>query len=232
MRAYLATREVFGHVALWQQIEALDNQVDDACSRQMLNDLRAAEQPRHHLVPALAAPGRADGAAVRALQPAVEALRTGWQRAARVAARRGWGRAGVPLALAHAWPRRRPVRRARRRRGRRGDARPLDRSRSARGSGRAWAWPLRQQIDALPADSHWQSLAKIALGDDLAGLQRAIAQDVLAAAKAARRKRWPLGTAQRRGAGPRRRLLAELGDAKSADLAMLSVALRELRNLA
>ena len=39
---------------------------------------------------------------------------------------------------------------------------------------------LRQQIDALPADSHWQSLAKGALADDLGGLQRRITQAVMA----------------------------------------------------
>src|SRR5205085_3652683 len=41
---------------------------------------------------------------------------------------------------------------------------------------------LRDQIEALPSDSHWQALAKAALGDDLWGLQRSISQDVLAAA--------------------------------------------------
>ena len=92
---------------------------------------------------------------------------------------------------------------------------------------------LRQQIDALPSDSHWQGLAKGALGDDLAGLQRAIAQDVLGGgggSPADLLAAWEStnATALERA----QRLLAELGDAKGADLAMLSVALRELRNLA
>src|SRR4029453_15061810 len=34
--AYLATREVMGHVALWQQVEALDNKVPDAVQSEML----------------------------------------------------------------------------------------------------------------------------------------------------------------------------------------------------
>ncbi len=85
----------------------------------------------------------------------------------------------------------------------------------------------------MPSDSYWQTLAKVALGDDLAGLQRSIAHDVLshghgsAAAMLAaweQRNRDALERAQR--------LLAELADAKGVDLAMLSVALRELRNLA
>jgi glutamate dehydrogenase len=91
---------------------------------------------------------------------------------------------------------------------------------------------LRAQINALPADSYWQSLAKAALGDDLAGLQRAIALEAVnqdGDGAAARLAAWeslngaPLERAKR--------LLAEFGD-KGADLAMLSVALRELRNLA
>jgi len=91
---------------------------------------------------------------------------------------------------------------------------------------------LRAQINGLPADSYWQSLAKAALGDDLAGLQRAIALDAVnqdAEGAAARLAAWE----SRNGAALERarRLLAEFGD-KGADLAMLSVALRELRNLA
>ncbi|RYY52236.1 MAG: NAD-glutamate dehydrogenase, partial [Comamonadaceae bacterium] len=40
VRAYLATREVFGLVASWQQIEALDNQVPDAIQAEMILALR------------------------------------------------------------------------------------------------------------------------------------------------------------------------------------------------
>ena len=92
---------------------------------------------------------------------------------------------------------------------------------------------LRQQIDALPADSYWQGLAKAALGDDLAGLQRAIAQDVLGGGAGQRRQMLAAWETSNAAALERaQRLLAELADAKGADLAMLSVALRELRNLA
>jgi glutamate dehydrogenase len=95
---------------------------------------------------------------------------------------------------------------------------------------------LRAQIGALPADSHWQTLAKVALADDLAGLQRAITQDAIAGAggaagegAAAMLAAWEARNAQ--ALERAQRLLAELADAKHADLAMLSVALRELRNL-
>ena len=92
---------------------------------------------------------------------------------------------------------------------------------------------LRQQIETLPAETYWQALAKVALGDDLAGLQRSIAQGVFnggAGDPTQLMAAWEV----RSGAGLERaqRLLAELGETKGADLAMLSVALRELRNLA
>jgi glutamate dehydrogenase len=90
---------------------------------------------------------------------------------------------------------------------------------------------LRQQIELLPADSHWQSLAKVALADDVADLQRTIALDAVSrqSGTAAERlagweKRNPLAFARAT------RLLGELGET-TPDLAMLSVALRELRNL-
>jgi glutamate dehydrogenase len=85
----------------------------------------------------------------------------------------------------------------------------------------------------LPSDSYWQGLAKAALGDDLAGLQRAIAQDVLGGGPGSPADLLAAWATSNAAALERaQRLLAELGDAKGADLAMLSVALRELRNLA
>jgi len=92
---------------------------------------------------------------------------------------------------------------------------------------------LGQQIDALPSASHWMNLAKAALGDDLAGLQRLITQRVVsedegdAAAMLAAWEQRNRGTLERAQV-----LLGELADTKAVDLAMLSVALRELRNLA
>ena len=92
---------------------------------------------------------------------------------------------------------------------------------------------LAQQIDALAAEGYWQSLAKGALGDDLAGLQRSIAQEVIAAGSdspEALLQGW--GARNADALDRAMRLVAELGDAKAVDLAMLSVALRELRHLA
>jgi glutamate dehydrogenase len=86
---------------------------------------------------------------------------------------------------------------------------------------------LRLQVTALPSDGYWQAMAKGALGDDLAGLQRELTADALHAGGLAA---WE--AAQRPAIERARRMLTELADSKSADLAMLSVALRELRNLA
>jgi glutamate dehydrogenase len=92
---------------------------------------------------------------------------------------------------------------------------------------------LRHQIDGLPSESYWQSLAKAALGDDLAQLQRAITQAVLKSGTANTGQMLAEWESLNAFALERaQRLLAELGDAPTADLAMLSVALRELRNLA
>ena len=91
---------------------------------------------------------------------------------------------------------------------------------------------LQQQIDALPTASYWQTLAKVALGDDLADLQRTMALQVVSGGDGSPETRladWQLinKTELERA----QRLLAELADTSHADLAMLSVALRELRNL-
>ena len=86
---------------------------------------------------------------------------------------------------------------------------------------------VRAQVAALPSDGYWQALAKAAASDDLASLQRQLTADAL---QAGGMESW-----QRTQAVPlerARRMLGELAESKNADLAMLSVALRELRNLA
>ena len=92
---------------------------------------------------------------------------------------------------------------------------------------------LRQQIELLPGDTHWQSLAKVALADDVAELQRSIALDAVSRQEGPAAERLGAWEARNPMAFARaKRLVAELADAASPDLAMLSVALRELRNLA
>jgi glutamate dehydrogenase len=236
VRAYLATREVFAYVPLWQQIEALDNLVPDALQSDMILALdrltvrstawflrsKRLSEPLEQMVARFA--------------PAAQALREQLARDAKTSPEvEAWVQAGVPLDLAqrvHATE---------------GLFMALDIAEiadSAKHSlletaevyvgvgGSLQLDRLGHQIDALPAVSYWQTLAKVALGDDLADLQRTMALHVVSAGEGSPEKRlaeWQqvnsteLARAQR--------LLAELADATHADLAMLSVALRELRNL-
>jgi glutamate dehydrogenase len=89
-------------------------------------------------------------------------------------------------------------------------------------------------IAQLPGDKHWQMLAKAAMHDDLSGLQRTIASEVLTGGGdiAARDPLLAVWQERNRRAIERaQQLMAELRTAPGADAAMLSVALRELRNL-
>ena len=67
----------------------------------------------------------------------------------------------------------------------------------------------------------------IASSDDLASLQRQLTADALQGGGLE-----PWQQAQAAALERARRMLAELAEVRSADLAMISVALRELRNLA
>ena len=95
---------------------------------------------------------------------------------------------------------------------------------------------LREQIAALPGDQHWQALARSAMLEDLTSLQRTITGEVLngfgtvAADPAALVSAWQ--TSNQRALDRTQQLLAELKNASTMDVSMLSVALRELRHLA
>jgi glutamate dehydrogenase len=91
---------------------------------------------------------------------------------------------------------------------------------------------LRQQIELLPAATNWQTLAKVALAGDLADLQRSIALDAVSRHPGTAAEKLDAWESRNPAAFARaKRLVAELADAAVPDLAMLSVALRELRNL-
>ena len=236
VRAYLVAREVFGHVALWPRTEALDNRVADAVQAQMLYEMdelttRATAWllRSRRLAEPLPAQFAYYGPAVAALEPTLVA------EAAGSALAQGWTAAGVPAELAQ------------RIAASDGLFAALDIAELAHASGapiddvaqvhagiaqRLGLPRLRRQIDALPADTHWQNLARGALADDLVALHGAIARDAVAGSTGdadARLAAW----GQRHGSAIDRaqRLLGELGESHSADLAMVSVAMRELRNL-
>ena len=94
---------------------------------------------------------------------------------------------------------------------------------------------LRDRIAALPGDHHWQMLAKGAMLDDLAGLERSITSAVLAGggeveSPTALVEAWQ--TSNGRTLERAAHLMGELRAVPAPDAAMLSVALRELRALA
>jgi len=92
---------------------------------------------------------------------------------------------------------------------------------------------LRSEVTGLPVQTHWQTLAKASLRDDLAIQHRGLAAGVLRADRAGSAdelvEAWLEDNATRV-----RRCLSTFTDLRSAgtlDIAMLSVAMRELRNL-
>jgi glutamate dehydrogenase len=98
---------------------------------------------------------------------------------------------------------------------------------------------LRDQIARLPADTHWQTLAQGALRDDLYSEQRELTTEVLKRDAGDRGaddgdaetliEAW---LADNRSSVERTRaILSDLKEAEALDIAMLSVALREIRNL-
>ena len=93
---------------------------------------------------------------------------------------------------------------------------------------------IARRVETLPAEGHWQTLAKNALRDDLADLQRILARDVAAMPAAGdpaqRIAAWEKGNAPSRARASS--VVQDVGGSGTPDLAMLSVALRELRNLA
>ncbi len=245
IRAYLLQREIFGFVPLWQEIEALDNVVPDEVQAEMLIEagrltVRATTWflRSRHLEADIAATAARFAPAVETLRAAVprvldeSARKPLEKRAARLAAR------GVPEALAQRIAACETLFAA------------LDIVEIAGACERQvqtvagvyfglaavleLAW-LRERIGQLAADGHWQGLAKQAMRDDLAALQRTLAAQVLASggthdAPEALLEAWTQAKGARLARA--RALLAELRAVPAPDQAMLSVALRELRHLA
>jgi glutamate dehydrogenase len=238
VRAYLLTREVFGLVPTWQSIEALDNVVPDELQSQMLIELRRRTlrattwflRSRRLAGPMAETIARFAPAAAKLLEfVAAAPLAAPW-RAPIAEREQALIAAGVPAPLALAVAASDITFAA------------LDIAEVAESSNQPLATVadayfaiagllglsrLRAQVSSLPSDGYWQGMAKNSLGDDLAALQRELTADAL---QAGGQVKWE--TAQRAAIERAQRMLSELADTKSADLAMLSVALRELRHLA
>jgi glutamate dehydrogenase len=238
VRAYLLAREVFGDVALWQQVEALDNRVPDAVQAELLIEEGWLTARATGWFLRSRRLGEPMAETITRLQGAVAALAQQLAPGAGASPRaQAWVQAGVPAALAArvaAAP---------------GLLDALDIAEVAdavhcgfdevcavhAGIGeRLGLARLRAAIDALPAGQYWEQRAKAALGEDLADLRRTLAQQVLTAAGscgdgAAALDTWAAG--QSVALERAQRMLADLADAPQADLAMLSVAMRQLRDL-
>jgi glutamate dehydrogenase len=93
---------------------------------------------------------------------------------------------------------------------------------------------LRDQINRLPAESHWQTLAKGALRDDISSEQRQLTAQVLRHQAAGPDAEAMIdGWVADNSAVTRcEAMLEDLKQADTLDVAMLSVALREMRSLA
>ncbi len=244
VRAYIATREAFGMVPFWQQVEALDNRVADRVQSEMVIEcgkvvLRATLwflRQRRHLADV--------GAALAHFRPGIEAVARLLPEALPEHDAREFRKAASKLVEAAV-----PEALAARTAGFDALYSALDIVEVADGASRDVAtvarlafalggrldlpW-LRTRIGALPADGHWQGLAKAALRDDLAGMQRALAHDALRGASdgddvAGTIAEWEAGHGVLLERC--RHVLADLRAADSFDLAMASVAMRELRNL-
>jgi glutamate dehydrogenase len=95
-------------------------------------------------------------------------------------------------------------------------------------------WWLRERIVALPRDSRWASMARAALRDDVYVEQAALTAEVMNArsdgvAPLARVDEWI--ELNREGVDRCLRVLADIRTGGAVDLARLSVAVREIRNL-
>ena len=244
VRAYLLTREVFGLVDIWADIEELDNQVPDASQMELLLTvgklvdratiwfLRSARLNQSiadtitEFAPQISS---LEGLLNELLDDSdVESLQADIERIAAAGVPTRLARRVVSLEHLFAGLDIREVTSA-------SEAPIQDVARIYFGLARHLnlGW-LREQIVNLPGNLHWQMLARGAMMDDLAELQRTLTVQVLqqGEADASLEDRMTLWEEhQQRPLERSGRLIAELRGGSAVDEAMLSVAIRELRHL-
>ncbi len=244
VRCYILARDVFALTPLWSAIDALDNQVPSSVQSEMLIEVgrlvlratlwflrRRAERRQISRVLQFFAPG------IAAVSHRLPALLSAEDMAAINTAEAKLTQQGVPATLAGAVARL--------------DAmysvldivevseekkRPVDVAAAVYFSlvgklGLRW---VAGQVAVLPSDSHWQAMARAAMRDDLANLQRQLAAGVLVHSSqlgetSALLDAWEQHHAK--ALARMREVMADLKQARESDLAMLSVLLRELRVL-
>ena len=90
------------------------------------------------------------------------------------------------------------------------------------------------QVTSLPTDTHWQAMARAAMRDDVANLQRQLTESVLKLSSSASHADVAISaweTHHAKALMRMREVMEDLQAARESDLAMLSVLLRELRVL-
>ncbi|TXI87704.1 MAG: NAD-glutamate dehydrogenase, partial [Cupriavidus sp.] len=244
VRACMLARDVFGLTALWQAIDALDNRVADAVQARMFGALgRLLERATLWFIRYLRGGGTVDAGATRFVEaarwltPQLPSLLPEEAASALATRLRELGEAGVDDALAM------PVAAS--------DiaAAALDIAEVAANCGRSldavagvyfaldthmnFGW-LRERALALPADTHWDLLARTTTLEDLGRLKRALTTSVLGSAPAldnaeALIETWR--TTRRTALDRYAQMLADQrasGTSGVAGLSMLSVAVREI----
>ncbi|MCH8505125.1 MAG: NAD-glutamate dehydrogenase, partial [Ectothiorhodospiraceae bacterium] len=242
-RAYFTTRGIFGLEVIWQQIDALDNLVHDSLQTQLrLAVLEVAESSVLWLLRnkgasyALAQTRDALAAQVSAIDKRLDGLLPDTERQALLSLCERWQSEGAPESLARSVAHLRPL------------AVSLDASRVAQITGEdaetalgvhfhladrldvRW---LLHAIEAVPSDDPWHERARLGLRDDanrqLRQLTAGLLTSVTSGAPAKRIDQWIELHAQ-----PVERLLRTLEALQAVgqpDVAMLSVAVQDLKNL-
>ncbi|MBI5258227.1 MAG: NAD-glutamate dehydrogenase [Burkholderiales bacterium] len=245
VRAYLISREIFGLVPLWQVIDAMGHQVDDAVQARMMIDITLHLERGTKWFLRSRRLGDDMAATIAHFSPGVQALATRLhellepdERARAEAAVAQLQAQGVPrepaervvqlhalyatLDIAEVSAQvNQPVA-------------PVAAVYFELASRLGIPW-LRDKIALLPDDQHWRLLTKGAMADDLSGLQRAITAAVFAGAEpdtGAQALVAGWAAHNQRALERAGQLLGELRTVPAPDAAMLSVALRELRALA
>lgn len=241
VRAYLLAREVFGMVPLWQSIEALDNRIPAGVQMEMqaeLQQLIARATTWFLRSSRLNAPV---AETIAHFLPGVESLFDGLHRLSDDSSQRQLAGhaahyidAGVPADIAGRVAAYDTVYAA------------LDIVEVAGTAQRSvedvaivwfglasrfgWEW-LRERIDMLEGGGYWAMRAKAALREDLAALQRSITAQALAQSDDVQRAIDAWVAAHPVVVGRAGKMLDELRAGPAPDQAMLTVALREWRQL-
>jgi glutamate dehydrogenase len=244
VRSYILTRDVFGVNQTWDAIDQLDNIVPAATQNEMLINVgrlvmratlwflrRRAEKMPIADVLAFFAPG------VATVQTELNNLLSADDRRALEVNEARLAEQGVPAPLAAAVARADAMYAAL-------DvvevsttlARPVSLSAAiyfALAGKLSLRW-VASQVSSLPTDTHWQSMARAAMRDDLANLQRQLTESVLKLSPHATDEKTAIAVWEAhhdKAVARMRDVMEDLKAARERDLAMLSVLLRELRVL-